>query len=120
MVAVLIASCSSFDQDYLTNEAFSFKLKEMAHGKKTKEKNGLFVVYGVAKNDLIIEKAFPGNTIKSEEYIPVFFNGRELGVNTWGGSISKSWKNMGGYMQMSIYYQKEKILLFGYFTGIGG
>jgi len=120
LLFILLAECSPFNQKYFIEEAFGFNLKEAAAEKKTKEKNGLLIVYNVEKNDKILKKALINNGQISTDFIAAYHNDQKIGNDTWGSTIAKEWKSFDGYVQMSIYYPNTKILLFGYFSAYGG
>ena len=120
LLFILFAGCSPFKQKDFIEEAFDFNLKEAAAEKKTKEKNGLLIVYGVEKNDKILEQALINNGQIHTSFIAAYHNNQKLGNNNWGSTIAKQWKSFDGYVQMSIYYPRTKILLFGYFSYYGG
>ena len=114
-----LTSCSKYNQNYLINGAFPFNILEEAKGKKIEEKNGLFIIHGIDESDNLFRKAFPENTGISEEYMPAYYEDKEIGNSSWGKTIARQWKYFDGNIQMSIYYPKKNLLILGYVTAFG-
>ena len=82
LLACGMSSCGRFNQSYLVEQAFGFNLREASVGKTIEEKNGLFIVRGVSEFDPIIKQTFSltqKNVYQSTTYVPIQFEGNELG-----------------------------------------
>jgi len=109
-----------FDQNHFINKSFSIDLGKFLESYDYTEKNGLLIIANVNISDPLFVKLMAEGAKLNSEFVQATYFGEGIGSNHWGPTVYKKWGSFDQFSKMTLYYEKPKTLLIGYFDGFGG